>query len=418
MKGFFKSVGVLIGLLAMFVFGFAWKDFQKLRMPEKSTMLALVGADPAKGPSLSAVQVFKHSFHRIQERYAGPLDVAKLRQAAMEGTTASLGDPHTMYLPKAATDAFTLETKATFVGIGARLSPDPAGARVAVVFEDGPGARNGLKVGDYIVAVDGKPVAGVAVETIVSRIRGVAGTFVSIRLQRPGLANPIEMRVRREQVTAPTVEGRILPETSIGYIRVASFSQVTGAQFDAALNRVEAEGAKGLIIDLRDNPGGLLDTARDMLSHFIDDKVVVKMKGKGGREEVVPSFSGTPDLLQYPVIVLINEDSASASEIFAGVLRDYRLATLVGEHTFGKAAVQNLFELSGEASAKITVAKYLLPSGFAVSRKVDEDGQYLSGGIKPDIEVELDLSQNPVPGDPKSDNQLQTAIEFLKNKLR
>lgn len=413
----FKVFGTLLGLLAMFVFGYAWKDIQRLKLPTGETMLALVG-DAPRGPSLSSVQVFLHSYYRIKERYAGEIDATKLKYAAMEGMMASLGDPHTMFLPPKATEAFALETRATFAGVGARLSPDPAGARVAYVFEDGPARRAGLKVGDFVVGVDGKAVAGQDLNDIVEKIRGEPGTHVTLRIQRPGVANTLELRIRRERVTTPTVESKMLPDSRIGLISIASFSEPTGAQFESAITKLEAMGVQGIVIDLRDNPGGLLDTARDLLSHFLDDKVVVKMRGRDGREEIVPSYSGQPDLIRYPVVVLINQDSASAAEIFSGVLRDYRLATLVGEHTFGKAAVQNIFKMADGASAKITIARYLLPSGFDVSRKVDEDGQYVSGGIKPDVEVKLDYSRNPIPGDPQTDNQLQTAIEILKTKIK
>ena len=339
MKAFGKTLGVVIGLLALLVFGFAWRDLQGGRLPKADTMLALVGASPHKGSSLSSIQIFRQTYHRILDRYAGKVDPEKLKYAAMEGTMASLGDPHTMFLPEEAAETFNLETTAKFVGVGARLTPDALGASVVVVFEEGPGHRAGLRVGDVITAVDGKSVAGVDLGKIVNSIRGAEGSYVSLRVLRSGQDQPVEIRVRREKVIAPTVQGKMIPNTRIGYIEVESFSEPTGAQFDRALDRVQAQGAEGLVIDLRGNPGGLLDTARELLSHFIDDKVVVKMKSRGGREEVVRSYASNGDLVQLPVAILIDEDSASASEIFAGVMRDYKLATLIGEHSYGKAAV-------------------------------------------------------------------------------
>jgi carboxyl-terminal processing protease len=205
--------------------------------------------------------------------------------------------------------------------------------------------------------------------------------------------------------------------TSIGLITVESFSEPTGEQFDSALAKLERQDMKALIIDLRGNPGGLLDTAREMLSHFISGKVVVKMKMRGGKEEVVPSFTADQDPIRYPTATLIDNDSASASEIFAGVLHDYHLTTLIGEHSYGKSAVQNVFKLQDGASAKITIAKYLLPSGLDVGRKVDEDGQFVSGGLKPDIEIEQDPKKNPEMGRPETDDQLQRAVDTLKLKI-
>jgi carboxyl-terminal processing protease len=223
--------------------------------------------------------------------------------------------------------------------------------------------------------------------------------------------------MRRAAVVAPSVSGRVIDGTNIGLITIDSFSEPTGEQFAATLARLEAQDIKGLIFDVRGNPGGLLDTAREILSFFVTDKVVVKMKMRSAKEEVVPTFAGERDLIRYPSVTLIDGESASAAEIFAGVLRDYRLTTLVGERTFGKSAVQNVFKLKDNASAKITIAKYLLPSGQDVGRKVDEDGQYVSGGLAPDVEVELDPDKPPVLGDPSSDAQLAKAIEILSPKL-
>lgn len=408
---------VALGLLALFAFGFAWRDIEKWQWPSSDAFLGLIGKESGSGASMSSVQIFRGSYNRILERYAGKIDEKDLKYSAMQGMMASLRDPHTIFLPPDQAENFSIETLAKFVGVGARLSPDPLGARVATVFEDGPGFRAGLRTGDWITAVDGKSVAGQELTKIVSQIRGVEGTYVSLRLVRPGHDAPIDIRVRRERVITPTVTGRVLPGTRIGYIAIESFSEPTGIQFERTVAKLEGQEISGLIIDVRDNPGGLLDSARELLSHFIENKVVVKMKMRGGREEVVPSFSGQRDHIRYPVVTLINEDSASAAEIFAGVLRDYHLTTIVGERSYGKSAVQNVFKLKDNASAKITIAKYLLPSGLDVGRKVDEDGQYLSGGLKPDIIVELDYDKPVVIGDPKTDVQLKAAIEILKTKL-
>jgi carboxyl-terminal processing protease len=404
-------------VVATFCFGFSWRDLQKLQAPSWGAFQALWGAGDSGRSTMSAVQVFRGTYHKILQRSAVKLDPKELKYSAMEGMMASLGDPHTVFLPPEAAETFSIETTAKFVGVGARLSPDALGARVAVVFDDGPANRAGLKVGDWIIGVDGESVGGVELTKIVSKIRGVEGTFVTLKIMRPGNQDPIHLRIRRERVEAPTVSGRMLEGTKVGYIVLDSFSEPTGEQFAEKLSRLQAEGMKGLIVDVRDNPGGLLDTAVDVLSHFVEDKVVVKMRLKTGREEVVRSFSGQFKKFRLPTAVLIDSESASAAEIFAGVLRDYGLATLVGEHTFGKAAVQHMFRLKDNASAKITIAKYLLPSGFDVSRKVDEDGQYLSGGVKPDVEVELDYAKQPTIGDPASDNQLAAALKLVQSKI-
>jgi len=170
---------------------------------------------------------------------------------------------------------------------------------------------------------------------------------------------------------------------------------------------------------LRDDPGGLLETAVEMLSRFAEDKVVVRMKGRDGREEVARTVSGYTHKFNYPIVVLINEDSASAAEIFTGVLQDYKLATVVGTHSYGKASVQSVTPLVGGSSAKITIARYYLPRGVDIGRKVDDEGQYISGGLEPDVKADLDLD-NPdlVFGDIKSDSQLQKAVSVLQGKVR
>jgi carboxyl-terminal processing protease len=279
-------------VVATFCFGFSWRDLQKLQAPSWGAFQALWGAGDSGRSTMSAVQVFRGTYHKILQRSAVKLDPKELKYSAMEGMMASLGDPHTVFLPPEAAETFSIETTAKFVGVGARLSPDALGARVAVVFDDGPANRAGLKVGDWIIGVDGESVGGVELTKIVSKIRGVEGTFVTLKIMRPGNQDPIHLRIRRERVEAPTVSGRMLEGTKVGYIVLDSFSEPTGEQFAEKLSRLQAEGMKGLIVDVRDNPGGLLDTAVDVLSHFVEDKVVVKMRLKTGREEVVRSFSG------------------------------------------------------------------------------------------------------------------------------
>jgi carboxyl-terminal processing protease len=209
------------------------------------------------------------------------------------------------------------------------------------------------------------------------------------------------------------VESKYFESSQVGYVAVAQFSEPTAQQFDRAIAKLEKHTLKGLVIDLRGNPGGLLETAAEMLSRFGENKVVVKMRERGGQEEVVRTFSGFLHDFNYPIAVLINEDSASAAEIFSGCLRDYGKAKLIGQHSYGKASVKNVFQLVDRSSAKVTIAKYFLPSSGFIGRKVDEDGVYISGGLLPDIDVPLDMDKDPQAGDPKSDNQLARAIDFL-----
>ena len=415
MKVFGRLLAFGIVCLSMFGLGFAWRDFQSGSLPRLKAVTTLLGVS-ASGKNLSIVDQFQQTFKKIQSEYVKPVDPKKLKYAALGGLVASLGDPHTIFLePKEAQD-FALETKAHFVGVGARLSPDPLGAKVAVVFDDGPANRAGLKPGDTITAVDGVSCLGKNIDDIVGTIRGKEGTIVKITILRTGVDQPIVLTCKRAQIITPTVESRVFEGDQIGYINVSSFAEPTNEQFVRNLDKLDEAGIKGLVIDLRGNPGGLLETAKDMLSSFVENKVVVKMKGRTG-EEVVKTLSGMVRKWSYPVVVLMNEDSASAAEIFGGVLQDYRKASLVGEHSYGKASVQQVIPLIDGPSLKLTTDRYFLPSGRYIGRKVDEDGEYLSGGLTPDFKATIDPNAEAVFGDPKTDTQLKKAIEVLKSKM-
>ena len=329
---------------------------------------------------------------------------------------ASLGDPHTIFLPPQEAQAFSDETKAKFGGVGARLGTDPLGAKVSTVFEDEPAYAAGIRKGNLITAVDGVSMAGKDIEDIVERIKGKEGSIVRLTVVQAGKDKPVVLAVRRARIVAPTVDGNVLPNTSIGFMDISQFSEPTAMQFDSEIEKLESHNIKGLIIDLRDNPGGLLETASEMLSRFVENKVVVTMRFRNGSEEIERTSSGELHDFRYPIVVLINEDSASAAEIFSGCLHDYGKATLVGTQSYGKASVQNVFPLVDRSSAKITIAKYFLPITPYFGRQVDADGVKISGGLKPDVMVDLNEDQQVTIGDPSTDNQLAKAIEVIKSK--
>ncbi len=416
MKSVLKGLGFVALLLGLFAFGFTWRDLQAGRLPQGHSMATLLGVG-ADGRNLSITEQFEQTYRKIATDYYKPVDGKKLKYAALEGLMASLGDPHTMFMEPKDAQEFALETKANFVGVGARLSPDPLGAKVVVVFDDGPAARVGIKAGDTITAVDDKSAVGKAIDDIVSTIRGKEGTPVTLTILRKDSSKPLVFNCKRARIITPTVESRVIEGTQFGYLSVSQFAEPTTDQFDANLDKLEKQQIKGLVIDLRGNPGGLLETAKDMLSRFVENKVVVKMKGRGGQEEVLNTESGMARKWSYPITILLNDDSASAAEIFSGVLQDYGKATLVGDHSYGKASVQNVHPLIDNASVKLTIARYFLPSGRDIGRKVDEDGVYVSGGLAPDVKATIDPNDDIIFGDVKSDTQLQKAIEVLKSKM-
>lgn len=416
-----KRIGKVLGYGALmsscFAVGFSWPNLQRGEAPDARAIKRLLGIK-SDSRDLSSEQVFRQNYNRIITEYYRPVKPLELKYAGMQGMVASLGDPHTLYLPPKEAQAFSDDTKANYAGVGARLAPDPLGAKIATVFEDGPAHAAGVKVGDLITAVNGKSISGQEIDKIVEQIKGPESTVVKLTVIRKGLTKPLELSVKRARIVTPTVDSKILEGTQIGYMTILQFAEPTASQFEHELTRLEGQNMKGLVIDLRGNPGGLLDITAEMLSRFFDRKVVVRMKLRAGRgEQVAQTDSGAVHDLGYPIAILMNEDTASAAEIFSGCMRDYGRAKLVGTHSYGKSSVQNVFPLSDAASAKITIAKYFLPRGGDIGRKVDEFGTFVSGGLQPDVPVELSLDAEAL-GDLKSDNQLRKAIEVVKQQIQ
>jgi carboxyl-terminal processing protease len=415
-KVFGRIIIVLVLTIGLFALGFSWRDIQRGKTPNASLFADLVGYQPPL-QKVAPIKVFRSGFTHVQQEFFRQVDPSKIKYAGLSGMMASLGDPHTVFMEPKLAQEFKLETRAQFAGIGARLGSDPLGAKVGAVFEDSPASNAGVKTGDLITSVNGKSVSGQDTSQIADQIRGPVGTMVTLTISRVGVSSPIKLTIKRAQITAPTVTSQVF-EDGIGYINISIFSEPSAAQFEQALEKLDRNGLNGLVIDVRGNPGGLLESVRDILSLFLENKPAVTLKMRGGAEERTITLVGKKRESNYPIVVLVNEDSASASEILAGVLKDYRLATLVGEHTYGKASVQNVISFRDGSSAKFTIARYYLPSGEDISRKIDDDGMYVSGGIKVHQEVKLQDSPPPVMGEPKTDNQLARAIEIVRQKSR
>lgn len=424
-----KTFGFVLFVAAMFALGFSWRDIQSGRTPSLTSFRKLVGA---QSQSAGAEQEFKQAYNHIQTTYYKPVKPLDLKYAGISGMMASLGDPHTMFLTPQVARRFDMDTQANYVGVGARLSQyvksgETMGAIAVVVFESGPAYSAGLRRGDVIVTVDGKTLDGLTINQIVSKIMGEEGTVVRLGVLKGGSGAPVTMPVRRAHVTTPTVESQYFPATRVGYLLIESFSTPTAEQFDRELAKLEQNPLKGLVIDLRGDPGGFLDTAVNLLSRFKAGKLVVSMRMKDGSLNREYTSSGLEHHFRYPIALLIDGNTASAAEIFSGVLHEYRLATLVGTHSYGKASVQQVFAFKDGSSGKITIARYYLPSGADIGRKVDADGVYLSGGLQPDVEVEPKdllpedlLRQTPRTDSdlpqPATDNQLARAIQVVLAK--
>lgn len=415
MKAGLKVLLFALALPIAFVFGFGWKDISAGEWDFTDSLRDWVSGNHREMPT--PTEIFTEHLANIRDQYRSELDRMDLRNAAMAGLFTSLGDPHTQFLNPQMAASFADETRGELVGVGARLSPDPFGALVVEVFRDGPAERNGLQPNDTITAVDGENVSGDDITSIVDRIRGEPGTSVRLRVLREESDEPLELTIERGRVQVPTATFRPVSGTDFAMISISGFAESTPFQFDQALEEALRTNPRGLIIDVRTNPGGLLESAVAMLSRFVSNRPVVSMQMRGERRQTVSTPTTRELASNLPVVVLINEQSASASEIFAGVLRDYNRATLVGETTYGKASVQTVLPLVDAASAKITIARYYLPNGEDISRRVDPDGVYLSGGVAPDVEVTSNFGDNLLSGDPEQDAQLAEAVRLLESRV-
>lgn len=407
-----KAVALILAFPACFSFGFFWRDIKNGQLPisKRDRLLGI----KTTGSDTSDEDVFKKAYGRILADYVKRPNKTDLKYSAMEGLVASLGDPHTNFFVPKVNTAFRDETQGKFFGIGARLLPDPLGVRVVSVFTDGPADKAGIKGGDIVIAVDGKNVGGMQSDDIVLLIKGEENTAVKLKVVRPGAKAPLDFVIKREKVVPPNVESKYIADQNIGYIKILNFALEVPEQFDRELKAVESHGIKGLIIDLRDNPGGALDAAVAMLSKWVDGKNIVKLRFRDGSEETTDALRGELHEFGYPVVVLVNEDSASAAEIMAGVLKDYGKAKLVGDHTYGKFSVQTVFTQRDGAGIKMTIARYYLPKSGALTRKVDDEGAYISGGIQPDVKVDLNPDVEFESATMDKDAQFAKAIEVLK----
>ncbi|MCX8029238.1 MAG: S41 family peptidase [Brevinematales bacterium] len=329
------------------------------------------------------LEIFNSVYNLIKEGYVDgdKVDAKKLFHGAIKGMLESLGDPHTAFLSIDDFKELTVETSGKFGGLGIHISSKDGYIYIISPIEDTPAFREGIKPGDYIISINGESTKGMSVERAVKLLRGTPGTKVTITIKRND--EIFEKTLTREIINIPTIRwGWISKEDGIAFIRILQFSATTYDSFISAIEKIRKEGIKlnGIIFDLRYNPGGLLDEVIKMLDVLIPEGLILETKGRipssdsknyaSGRKPIIP--------IDVPMVVIVNEGSASASEIFAGVLQDTHRAVVVGNKTFGKGSVQTIRQLPDGTGLRITIARYYLPSG----RTPDKEG------IKPDIEIE------------------------------
>lgn len=337
----------------------------------------------------------------IDENYIGDVDEEALEEGIYKGYIQGLEDPYSVYYNEEETKDLYETTEGEYSGIGAVLSQDLESGVITLVqiYEGSPAAKAGLKDNDILTKVGDIEVTGMDLSEVVTYIKGEKGTDVDLSVLRGEDAEEITVTATRDTVEAQTVKYEML-EGQTGYLSVSEFDSVTYAQYEEALNKLTDQGMTGLIVDLRNNPGGNLNTVCEMLDLVLPKGTIVYTEDKDGKRET--ATSDDEHQINVPMVVLVNGNSASASEIYAGAIQDYGIGKIVGTQTYGKGVVQQIFDLGDGTSVKLTIAEYFTPNGRSI------DGE----GITPDVEVEYEADEN----NPEADNQLEKALEVMKEE--
>jgi len=344
----------------------------------------------------------------VGDYYLRDVNDVSFEDGIYKGFIASLQDPYSVYYTKDEYKSLMESSSGVYCGIGATVSQDAKTGVITIVkpFSTGPAYKVGILPGDHLYKVNDDAVTGMDLSQVVSKMKGEPGSKVKISVVRAGKTEPIQYTITRQNIEIPTIEYKML-DNKIGYISIAEFDEVTVNQFIAAVDQLEKDGMKGLVVDVRNNPGGLLNSVVKILDRLLPPELLVYTEDKAGEREDKKAIDNKK--ITVPMAVLINGQSASASEIFAGALQDYKTATLVGTTSFGKGIVQQVIPLSDGTAVKLTIEKYFTPNGRNIH----------GTGIKPDIEVKLneDVQKTAViPFD--KDNQLQEAIKNVQQQIK
>lgn len=341
------------------------------------------------------------STYQVDGDKKGKVDDTKMYYGALKGLVESLEDPYTRFVEPKALEEENMEMEGEYGGLGIYMASRDGRTIVIAPIEDTPADRAGIKPLDEIIKVDEKSVMGMESDEVVKMLRGPAGKPVTIQIRRKNVDKLIPVKIVREVIKIKTVRMEMLGD-GIAYIKLNHFNLKTDGEVRAAIKKATEKKAKGIIMDLRNNPGGLLDVCVDVTSQFIPKGVVVGMKGRFDKaNDILSAKEGRANNL--PLVVIVNEGSASAAEIFAGAVKDHKRGTIVGMKTFGKGSVQTLFNLPDGSGIYVTIARYHTPSGFVLDHK----------GLQPDIKVEGEPKK-----DKKEDKQLQKALGVLRQKIK
>lgn len=395
------AVGLLFGQNLLY------SDAAKTTKGKQVTIFRLSNKDSAAVKSVD-FNLYWDVWQKVQQKYIGkPVSDDKLFYGSIEGLLASLGDPYSVFLKPDNAKRFSQDLAGSFSGIGAELGMKKDIIVIIAPLPESPAEKAGIKAGDKILAVDGADTVGWSLDEAVNKIRGVKGTVVKLKIWRDGADKPQEIAITRDTIVIKSLtwktinnEGKDDAAGKIAYMKIAHFNEDTSELFEKAVADIVVKAPSVLIVDLRNNPGGFLDTAVRLTSEWINKGAIVREVFSNGREEVYTS-NGKHRLTQMKTIVLVNEGSASASEIMAGALQDYGKATLVGQKTFGKGSVQDYEQLPDGSGLKITVAEWLTPNGRHINKN----------GVMPDKVVEI---SDEVAKDATKDPVMEEALKMVK----
>jgi len=333
----------------------------------------------------------------VKSQYLEEVSTTKLVDGAISGMVESLEDPYSAYLDAETYSHLQEQIRGTFGGLGILVGIADDYLTVVRAYEGTPAHEEGIRAGDKIEAIDGKDARGMDLETAVGIMRGPVGTKIELSLLREGREEPLKVTLTRREISVPTVEGRIIEDTKIAHVGIAQFNEKTPGELESTLGNLKEQGMQALILDLRNNPGGELVAAKEVADKFIPGGPVVTVDYRVGKDY---TYEADDNYLDIPLVVLVNGNSASASEIVAGAIKDTGVGKLLGTTTFGKGIVQTVFPLDNGAALKLTTARYLTPEGHNIHGK----------GIAPDIKV----SQGSLEGE---DLQLRKAVELLEGSV-
>jgi len=393
----------LIVVMSVVLFGSGFVAGAFVAMPGSPfASLFSSGAATSSGTPVDLEQTFApfwEAWDLVHQEYVTqPVDDLKLMQGAISGMMKSLGDPHSSYMDPAEYKIASTDQMGELEGIGAQVEAAGDYLRIVSPMPGSPAEAAGILPGDLVIKVDDKDITGMDETDVIMLIRGKAGTQVHLTIQREDEPELLEFDIIRAKITIPSVESKML-QGNIAYVKINNFGEKTAGELRTALKDLLDQKPAGLIVDLRNNPGGYLTTAISVVSQFVPSGVVMREKFGDGRERTYDAEGGGL-ATEIPLVVLINQGSASASEIVAGAVQDYKRGTLVGETSYGKGSVQNWHELQGDNGAvRVTIALWYTPNGRTIHKE----------GIAPDVAVELTKDDRVAKRDP----QLDKAVELL-----